>query len=340
MNTVRAARTPIWEKQKSKKKRARIIRLAIFIVILFVLVNLVIKLPGVYKDLNTPFPQLPRTEERNFSVDVSFRTNILLVSFEDENRLVDTAIATYEPVDKKLSVVFFDLGELKKLRIKTNNVFRNQGIDGLEQFVTSGLGVPIDGYLAFEDPTLRFDSKNTAAAVESMKSVVAPFKLISAKGDLNNTLKTDLTSGQLLKLVFVVRGANYSEDNNFSLTDRDTGNLQTEKIDDLIAGLFFDQKVLQEGAAITIVNASQVIGVGSTLGRYLTNLGANVVGIEAQESVSKETRLIVQNEKPEVTKRLESILKFKKERARDEDQFPGDIQIIIGRDEAEKLTLP
>jgi hypothetical protein len=140
--------------------------------------------------------------------------------------------------------------------------------------------------------------------------------------------------------VWALRGAEYEEKDNFSLTSKDMKNLQTGNISDIAKNIFFDRKILDEAASITVVNSSQVSGVGSTLASYIANLGATVIDVETGEHIEEGGLLVVRNKKSDITKRLKSLIGFREKEASEQEDFSGDLLILIGEDAARELTLP
>lgn len=339
MNVVKPTKLPIWERTKKEKRRERLIKFIVGAILLVIIVNLVIKLPGIYRELNTPFPRLQGDIDRKEELDTSFRTNILLISHEDK-RVVDLAIVSYEPVDKRLTALLFNLPEFKNMRLTINKAFRNSGEAGLQNLLSVSLAVPIDRYLAFEDPDLTFMAEDLENAAKEIKSAGAIFQAFSAKRNLNNILRTNFTTSELLKIGWMLRDTRYEEKDNFQLSEKDVKDLRTEEIGSLINNLLFDRKILDEGASMSIVNSSESAGVGSVLASYIRNLGGSVIDVESGDEIESDSSIVVKNEKSEITKRLKSIIGFKKKKATEKEEFSGDLLFIIGKDAADELTFP
>lgn len=338
MNAIKPARTPIWERRRKEKRRNRLIRLVILVLITLVLVNLILKLPGIYRNLNSPFPRFPNDERQVSELDTSFRTNYLLISYK-ENWLQDAAIASYEPVDKRLTLLLLELPKNKKFRLATNKSFKGGGINVLSQQISNQLGVVLDRYLAFENAGLNFNTQGSLDSYKQLKSAGFFFRILSVKNDMNKALKTNLATGELINMFWKVRGAKFEEKDAASLATLGASNLQSEETGEVIKNLFFDRDIIDEGASISIRNSSGVLGLGSTLASYLENLGASVVVVETGKEVSQENFLIVRNKKPRVEKRIGAAFSSKKEAA-GEEEFSGDILIILGEKAAGELTLP
>lgn len=330
MKPAKPIRTPLWEKTKQEKRKTRLIRLVVLAIFAIIIVNLAIKLPGIYRDINNPFPRFAGDTRENQDLDTSYRTNVLLVSYE-KNRLVDLGIATYEPVDKKTTLIVFDLPSNKPLRLTTNKVFRDGGISNLSTYISNSTGVILDRYIAISDPSVYFTLGNVQKTHGDLNNFLVVFKFFSFKAHLNKVLKTDLTTPNLISIAMKFRNSRFEKKDTISLSD--------QGIQDLADNLFLDRKIVEEGAAVTIRNSSEQPMVGRVLENYLNNLGATVVSVESGDT-SEKSILIVKNKKPQIEERLKAIINVQKRGAKGEDAFSGDLLIIIGKEAASKLTLP
>ena len=172
MNVVRPAKIPVWEKAKREKKRNRLVRFLVLLVLSLVFINLAIKLPGIYKQLNNPLPRFPGENKKTRPLSTSFRINLLLISYKS-NRLVDAAVASFEPSDKKVTLLLFDLPNNKNVRFLTNRAFREDGVGAVSRYVGLNLGVILDRYLAFDDEDTYFTGQNTLSTYKQIKSIIS-----------------------------------------------------------------------------------------------------------------------------------------------------------------------
>jgi hypothetical protein len=338
MKAVKPAQVPIWERRRRKKKKTRIIRLIFVVIIGLIVVNLAFKLPGLYRDFNQPFPRFPDEDEKTHDLDNSFRTNYLLVSYKG-NWLQDVAIASYEPEDRRLSLLLLDLPENKELRLAANKSFRSGRVSKLSQQISVEMGIILDRYLAFEIKNMYFGTGNAAKTHMKLRSVGIFFKIIPLKRDLNKYLKTNFTTPELISFLWNVRGSKFEEKDVTSLGGLGLTDPQTEEGSEELSNLFFDRSIINEGASISIRNSSGIAGLGNSLAFYLENLGASVVVVEVGEEISQENLFITRNRKKYVEKRLSSFISFKKSKV-DEEEFSGDILVVIGESVAGELTLP
>lgn len=338
MSVFKPAKEPLWEKTKREKKRGRIIRLLLLLTVLFIAINLAVKLPGIYRNLNRPFERFAGENAQTGPLDFSFRTNFLTISFE-KTRLVDVALASYEPTDKKLTVLLFELPKNKDLRLPANKVFRNGGVESLEKYISINLGAIIDRYIALEDPEVHFTPENFAGFQDHLKDVTTFFKVLSAKSYLNKTLKTNLTSREMVTIFWKLRGAGIDQNDALSLKNLGTTNLQQEILVEVASNFFLDREVIKEAPSVTIRNSSGVWSLGANLAKYLTNLGTTLVSIETSDEEIPESTLVIRNKKKQIETRIVDLIELKKRKIKEDDRFSGDLLIILGKDASEKLSV-
>lgn len=336
--TPAQARLPIWEKAKKERRKNRFIRLFILLLLILVVVNLSLRLPAIIKNIKDPFDRFPGEDLKTAKLDYSFRLNILLISYKSNN-LEEAAIATYDPADKRLKIVSFDLKNNPKLKNKINTLFIEGGVGELQKYISGALAVPIDRYAAFENKEVNFNYEEIAKIKKSLNSPLFIFKLPGSWGVLKKILKTNLSLPEIWSLFLKVKSANFENSDFVSLEKVTEYDLQSEEVASFLGNLFLDKEILEEGASLSIQNSSGEAGLGAILANYLTHIGANVVFREATNEVEKKSVLIVKNSKSKVEKRLQTIITFQKKGLKKED-FPGDILIILGEEAIEELTLP
>lgn len=334
-----ARKLPIWEQTKKEKRKSRLTRLVFLLIFFVILINLAIRLPALYRELSHPFERFPGEREKLVDLDTAFRTNLLFASYKKDGRIVDLAIASYEPVDKRLTALFFSLPENAQLRVAASAAFEKEGVVGLQRFVSTQIAVPLDRYLAFESSNLTFTTENMLLSYKEIKSAGLFFKALSFKRSLNKTLKTNLTSPEILNLIWRIRGAKFEEKDMLYLNKIGSGDLASKETTGELSNLFVDRKISDEGAAVTVRNSSGKAGLGTVLANYLGNLGVTIVAVETGEESSQKNFLIEKNSKPQLEKRLASIISFEKKKAEKED-FSGNVLIIVGEEATGMLTLP
>jgi hypothetical protein len=335
MSSIKPTRVPVWEKRRKEKKKSRLIRFVILVVIAFFLINIIIKIPGLYRDFNQPFPRFSGENEKTQNLDSSFRTNYLLVSYSG-GWLQDAAIVSHEPEDRRLSLLLLRLHKNKKLRLSTNKSFRNGGIGSLSKQISIELGVIFDRYIAFEKKNMYFTAENASSTYEQIKSLGIFFKAFSLKKDLNKYLKTNFTTSELVSFLWDLRSAKFEDKDTTSLSDFGLPNLQSEEGSGVLSNLFFDRSIIEEGASVNIRNSSGVVGLGSRLSLYIENLGASVVVVETGEETTQESSIVAVNRKSRMEKRIGSLISLKS--GGEDEEFSGDVLFILGKQAADELT--
>lgn len=101
-----------------------------------------------------------------------------------------------------------------------------------------------------------------------------------------------------------------------------------------IPRLFQDKSLYAEGRSITIVNATDVSGLGTRLAKLLTDIGANVIMVTTADSPQDHSSLIYSGETSYTLSRLEKILHLTAHAASAQPAI-SDITITIGTDMAQ-----
>lgn len=101
------------------------------------------------------------------------------------------------------------------------------------------------------------------------------------------------------------------------------------------SSLFLDQKIVLEDKRIEVVNATGVYGVGGSVAKLLTNLGANVVFVSTSDKNEKESAIYFHGEKGYTVKRLERVLGFKPLKRAGESI--SDITVRIGQNSLKSI---
>ncbi|MEX2012913.1 MAG: LytR C-terminal domain-containing protein [Candidatus Levyibacteriota bacterium] len=110
----------------------------------------------------------------------------------------------------------------------------------------------------------------------------------------------------------------------------------TEAADDKeIGSLFLDRGIVAEDKRVEVVNATGVYGVGNSVAKMLTNLGANVIFVSTADKDEKESVIYFHSEKGYTVNRLIRILGFKT--LKREGESISDITVRIGQDSIESI---
>ncbi|SRR5260221_8346272 len=108
-------------------------------------------------------------------------------------------------------------------------------------------------------------------------------------------------------------------------------NLDKENLPNHALGqLFIDHALYNEASSVSIVNATGVSGVGNTIAKVLTNIGANVIAVNTSNKIEKSSKITFAGKKQYSQTRISDILGIPL------STFPtpslSDIMVIIGRD--------
>jgi hypothetical protein len=329
---------PVWKRVKNEKRKGRLLKLFFILVFVLIVGNFLFRLPTILKFFNQPFEAYAGEKIGTTGLDTSFRTNVLLISHDSTN-LVDAAVASYEPVDQRLTIITLDLKNNQLLKAKLETLFRTGGVADLQKFVSGFLAVPIDRYMVFQSGDLTFSYDNVSKFKKQMESPLFIFETPFLYGDLKKNLKADLTLKDSWVIVQKTKSAKFESKDEVFLSNLTSLDPQNEQVSFLVGNLFLDKAILDEAPSITVQNSSGEAGLASVLANYLSRLGASVVSKESGDETQEENVLIIKNSKPKTEKRLEAIIDFQKKGAKKED-FPGDMLIILGKKASKELTLP
>ncbi len=117
--------------------------------------------------------------------------------------------------------------------------------------------------------------------------------------------------------------------------------------DKLVASLFSDQTIRHENESVSIINGTEVSGLGNRLARLISNMGGNVVVVSTSSSVLPKTRILYVNKKTYTLYRMEKLLNtkaFALQSATDDlkDSLSGaalsDIIVVIGKENMSGLA--
>lgn len=327
-------RIPVWERVKRKKRRDRLIRLILIVLLLFAAVNLAIRVPALIKDFNQPFERLPGDKGFTRKLDLSFRSNFLLTSFNEKNKLSDLAVVSYEPVDEKITILHLDFENNFALQRAARGILKDNGIKGLTKYVSIGLAIPIDRYFSVNNSMIT--NQNLLNVKREIESLSAFLKTFSIKGTLEkNGFKTNASMKEIVDLFWKIRSSSFDENDLTSLEK--IKSLSSNEALSLTENLFLDRKILDEAASVAVLNSSGEIGLEGVLVNYLTNIGVSVVEIGSSDEVVEKSFLVKNKERPAIEERLKTIFGFKEEK--DGIEFSGDVLIVIGKDSVGDLTL-
>ena len=321
-----------WKLEKNKKKKNKIVRWVILILIVFIAINIITKIPKAIRIFTQPFEQLSGGSESLSFLDFTYRSNILFLSYLSEEILLDASLISYDPIDNKITVIHFDLKSNDTLRKKVNIVFRKTGVDGAQKYISLGIFVPVDRYIALEK--LDMSEKYILDVKNKLKLPGVAAKAFSIDEIFGNGLKTNMNSKEYLDFILKLRQATISESSYFKISAKELPDSRTLSV---LENQFIDNRVLEEGAAVAVQNSSGFFGLASKLKEYLTNLGADVLIIKGNEEIVQESYVLIKEDRNLVQSRVSTIFSFEKRRDEEAD-FPGNILFVIGEDAIDKLT--
>lgn len=136
--------------------------------------------------------------------------------------------------------------------------------------ISRAVALPIDGYLLLDQS----DAGLTPEKVMRLKS----WKIFTA-------LKTDLSLrelGSVWKWSQSLRpsGVSWLDLTGPHFFDSEKNQLYEEAVDSLVTSSLVDPRIRAEGIRVAVFNGSNTGGAASKMGRYMTNLGAQLVMIE------------------------------------------------------------
>jgi len=105
-------------------------------------------------------------------------------------------------------------------------------------------------------------------------------------------------------------------------------------VDELVNRLVFEEKLVEEGLIVAVLNASQAEGVAKNMGRIIANLGGEVRLISNLESQSESRLLVAKKEWRDsyTAKRLQGILGVEEIGLGEIDEYRADIVVMVGED--------
>lgn len=163
-------------------------------------------------------------------------------------------------------------------------------------------------------------SKNTAFVSTPLQSSL--FSLLLAYGKL----KTTLTSLDLFRLWLFAGTVDSSAVTARMSTVEDLQNDASNQIEKL----FTDSLLVQDHKTIAIVNASGVLGLGSKLSKFMTNIGGNVVSVTTATVMQHNSTIAFTDDESYTTKRLSAILRLPVQES--QQQLIADVLITLGEE--------
>lgn len=200
-------------------------------------------------------------------------------------------ILSFSPKTQSMSILNLE-GEVKNLNI--NKFF----------------AIHLDGFVEAEFLDINKDESDLMSAV-----------LLSF-----GSAKTDLTIVDIFRLFLASKTIPAK---NVATLDIST-KLDGDRVDKIVVELLSDREIEKEDQAIEIINATSVTGLGSRLGRFVTNMGGKVVQVSTESVYQKKSTILYNGDKTYTVEKLHKVLGF--ELTQTDRESIGDITIIIGED--------
>lgn len=241
------------------------------------------------------------------------------------------SFVTYDPVEEKTLVINYpqnliinsrSVGEYNVGTLYRLGAYEKKGGEFAKRKVQGFMRTPIQGYLAGEGTLRTMLWKNiwksrresNLSRIDSwyMWSVVTKHSLINVNEE------------ELIRAGIII-----------SRQDEAKYDYSAERLEQYLGERLFDWMVGREGATVAVVNMSGVDGLGSDLGRFLTNMGLDVIAVRSGNEAREETKIWSDREsKKEIA--LDGIRRvFEFDEAEESDltkEFRADIVIEVGKD--------
>ncbi len=330
----------VFSKEKSQKQNRKIFRFVVLVFLGIVLLTLVAQIPAVVNKLRKPFHSIQSEFANSGDVNLRHRTNILLVTHTGA-KISELGFISLAKGDRKIKLFKIDpetkvltvnsIGSLSELTFENKKL----SIDRLEQSIAGSFGYYFDAYIVIDDKVSWINKDSLEKLVDSFNSPTFLLKIKSNKDYLDQKMKTNLTLNEANDLIWFSKSLTPERISFTDLSGSKTadGFVDLGSVKNKVGLLLTDSDISNEEAAVEIENASKVSGVGSILKDAITNLGGNVLTVSKADETGK-SRLIVKNKNSFLGKRLETILGVKMEQQSKNQDFEGDIKVIIGDDYA------
>ncbi len=183
--------------------------------------------------------------------------------------------------------------------------------------------------------------------VNNSPSIPAAIKELSIPVDISLPNKIESNTAiqdSLSNAVFSEKSLNFFDKLKLwwavrSIASRD---IQTEEVslpfdfltqEETINTLFLDQDMYQDDKKIRIVNAADISGLGNTVAKYLSHIGAHVIAVDTADSMQNISSITYSGSETYTTERLERILHISAHPSSTTDAI-ADITVTIGKDRA------
>lgn len=290
-----------WKTAQKKSKQKRTVRLALLTLGLILGLILVSQILKVSHILLSPLNQ----EKRTYHWDTTFNLNLVL-------QTKPMSLLSYNPVEQTIKII--EIPDETYLEVpggfgswRAGIIDRLGGAQLVKDAIGNYFALPIDGFLGISGKDM-----SGSNMVDLFRG--NPLTLIST---LSN-LKTDLTPVELARFYWGMRGVRFDKIETYNLSDLgllSEGTLadgtkiligDPTKIDGMIAKNFTDSKIIDEGAAIAVFNATDKPGLAGKSASLISHIGGNVIIQTSLEENSSQTA-VFGKKNPYTLRRLKEI---------------------------------
>lgn len=271
----------VWKRQEVWNKWQNFIGIFVVILLMFALLNGVIKSVSFGKRIGRP------SWEGRSAFTIVLATQ-------------PVSVLVYNPSAKQLTLVklnddlYVESGDLNAPLVKLSEIVKNGG-PNLTRVTSTVLRAPVLNYVFFEDRQ-SVDEQNFEKVFVGFASLASPFKIFTLKLGVENT---NIAQIDLFRLWWQVKSLGT---HNLNLVD--AGDLGEEivlssgdkimGVDDVSLYELFskyteNQKILEEGLEIDVVNASGSLEDGKLAENFVSTTGARVVDVSFAETLSPKT---------------------------------------------------
>lgn len=208
----------------------------------------------------------------------------------------------------------YDLGQLDA-----------KGGQVLSDTVAIYLGVPVDGYVRLPD----FSTNDLKA------NFIKPSNLLNATSDVNlwdRILMAKALMGLRFDKVKTVDLAGKSEP--LLLADGSSAKVFIEEdLDKVLEGIFVEEEILKESLRVQVVNTTGLAGLGNSLARVVSGLGATVIDVTSEEPALSGCKLEATDKimKSTTVKRVAEI--FQCEVVKNNEVGRADVIVYLGQEQ-------
>lgn len=333
------------QKERKTKNAKKLTRFLILAVLAFLVLFVIIKIPGFYQKISQPFKNIPNNITQNNNIDLKYRTNILLLSTVNEN-LTDVALASLSPTDKKLFLLKLDKamrvesekGNYTLADLYSRKTENQKTLDFLIAQISKELGYPVDGYFLVTEKNW-ISKQNLEKISADLYSFSFFLNLAKNKSYLDRNLYTNLSLKEFYQTTSAVKKLKPERINFIDLSKNlnQEGYLDEELFRSRFGVILEDPIIANEDLTISIVNSSGVEGTGLVLKKIITNLGGNVINLSSGQK-QDNTTLVTTEKGSKTADRIKSILKTEIKDSKKKGNN-SDIFITIGEDFAKLFKL-